>query len=338
MLGRGAQVVRRFGRGPHCAPSVGALSGLSGQHEALRLLLAATQLQQQFDGFVQQAGAEALRSEDRVRVARSSVCDESGLFASADLEAGQVVGFYPVHAVGMGDDRGLHRWVLPQDASHFEEAANDPDQHHYLQGLTHPPVLQLVSRCAAQGMFIDISPHRPLQPCWLGHIINDVAVCRSGEANVLHYLRAGLERANCFNVPLGPAPLMCYVTTAPVRAGEELLTSYFPSFWLSADELPDLESSHRLSRRRRGASRRGASRSRRELIALTRHLDARVVACERAVTREFKNESAMLADWMASWAEKQKAGGVAEGARGGRAGALSVHHIFVQHPQRIVMP
>ena len=252
--------------------------------EAIRLLLSATRLQQSFCDFAQQPGAAALRTEDVVHVADSTVCDGRGLFASADLQAGRFLSFYPVHATGVVDERGLHRWTHSSSVAHFETSAADDEQHHFTQSLTHDDVLRLAESsfsAADLPLFIDVNPDQSLQPGWLGHLINDVDVCRSGDDEEVHrYYGSCYERANCFNVPLGPAPLMAYVTTTHVPKGEELLTAYFPAFWLQPHEVPDLEDAPAA------------------VAALGGRLEQRFNDCERATVHSFRREASLLASWM----------------------------------------
>ena len=133
-------------------------------------------------------------------------------------EAGQFVGFYAVHAVGVSDGDGYHRWAMPRDARFFEQGLT----FDYGQALTHPALRddrdhrpggggratapssesEAAQRAflRARGFvddaalivpeedgdgpvedeeyddgyddddefFIDVAPHRPLQPSWLG--------------------------------------------------------------------------------------------------------------------------------------------------------------------------
>jgi hypothetical protein len=196
---------------------------------AIQLLRRGTQLQEQFGQFLEQTEQTctvALQT-DHVRIGPSTVCDGKGLFATEALKRGQFLGFYPLHAVGAVGRNGTHRWTWLGDRSHFDAAARDPSLHHFGQNLNHPSL-----RWPGQ-IFIDVNPHRPLIPGWLGHIINDCNVCLNGDHNELRrYFSVCLERVNCFCVPLGPPPVMAYVTSAPVAKGDELLTSYFPAFWL----------------------------------------------------------------------------------------------------------
>ena len=56
----------------------------------------------------------------------------------------------------------------------------------------------------------------------------------ASEAEVVRYCETSRAGKNCVLVPLGPAPLMAYVTTRSVGVGEELLTTYGCEYWLSA--------------------------------------------------------------------------------------------------------
>ena len=70
-------------------------------------------------------------------------------------------------------------------------------------------------------------------PLHMHHIFACDAPRLCGPWQVLAYYAASAARKNCVLVPLGPAPLMAYVTTRPVAAEEELLTCYGADYWLA---------------------------------------------------------------------------------------------------------
>ena len=297
--------------------------------EAVRLFIGAAGLQQRWEILLKSShSAAALRScIHGVHVAHSTVCRGRGLFASADLEPGSIVGFYPVHAVGIACAQGLHRWMWPSDADSFREAAQDPERQHCVQTLTHKSLEQLVQSSHAAAAMMEEPPveifidacDRPLQNGWLGHIINDADVCQSGdEEEVIRYLRRGCELSNCFNVPLGPAPLMASVTTRRVCRNEELLTSYFPSFWLPLERLPDFDDASD------------------ELEEWSDLLTSQRDACEDASCRKFSKETALLGEWMSRFTPHSRRfrgmGTVAAGPHDVDEIIDDVEHIFTPAP------
>ena len=70
---------------------------------------------------------------------------------------------------------------------------------------------------------------RSLIDGWLGHLVNDGAVCsESSERSVVDYYADAVQRSNVVPVPIddGAVPIMCYVTTRPIARGEELFGLY----------------------------------------------------------------------------------------------------------------
>ena len=153
-------------------------------------------------------------------------------------------------------------------------------------GLAHESLLEQAAHISSDGvsvpeLFIDVAPHRPLQAGWLGHMINDAGACHSGQnEDLLHYLQQCCERTNCFNVPLGPPPFMASVTTTSVRKGDELLTSYLPSFWLPADQLPDFDEVSD------------------DVDDACDEIESRLVDCQRETARAFRKEASLLEEWL----------------------------------------
>lgn len=84
-------------------------------------------------------------------------------------------------------------------------------------------------------IFIDVNPNIERTAGWQGSLVNDGDVCvSSSEDEVVRYYETSRARKNCVLVPIGPSPLMAYVTTRAVNAGEELLTTYGCEYWVSA--------------------------------------------------------------------------------------------------------
>ena len=119
----------------------------------------------------------------------ASICDQSGLVATRDVEKGEIMSLIPVHAVGL---KGLGR-TKKHDVLFFND---DLDGHFFrtskrsaYQG--HLPETELFDN----KLFIDISPGHPNLSGWIGHLVstNDVY-------------------ANCKIVPLVP-PICALVST-----------------------------------------------------------------------------------------------------------------------------
>lgn len=139
-----------------------------------------------------------------------------GLFASAPISKGQVVTFYPVDA--MGDS--LNALALNQYESLGSRDYKVELFHGLLQGW-------------AEDLWIDANPSKLLVRGWLGHLVNDAAVCASSEQHDIDtYYSEVADKANCELVPFGDAcPLMAIVATRDLEAGAELLQPYDHDYW-----------------------------------------------------------------------------------------------------------
>ena len=179
----------------------------------------------------------------------------------------------------------------PQHA-HFFRNPDEEVVEDYVQSLSHPSLLALIEslrdgndlEAAMPELFIDVAPHEP-RPGWLGHLINDADACQSGDHDeVLRYLRRGCADVNCFNVPLGPPPLMAFVTSQRVKQGEELLTSYFPGFWVepSALRVPDDDAEDVPD----------------EIFELSERLETMYDDCRRTAEESLQREAALLTEWL----------------------------------------
>jgi hypothetical protein len=139
-----------------------------------------------------------------------------GIFASSDLPAATPVTLYPVHALGDAS-LALSRGT---EASLFGETATKANR----MLPSHPSL-----RDWADDLWIDASRERARVAGWLGHLVNDGAVCTSpDEIAICQYYEKAAASTNAVLSPFGEeaAPLMCWVTTRPVSKGEELLGSY----------------------------------------------------------------------------------------------------------------
>ena len=185
------------------------------------VVVAAMQLlRSQYTSFVDHPGLIELAEGSRVHVASSSTHGR-GLFATQDLPQRTVAALYPVDALGLDVADGSMQLAVSSD---------DAD---YFSGLECPASYRLLIH-EESGLCIEANPERPLFDGWLGHMINDGDLCRAAAPEeVSRYRQASLARQNCVFVPFGTAPLVAAVTTRPVRAGGELLTSYGLPYWSS---------------------------------------------------------------------------------------------------------
>ena len=139
-----------------------------------------------------------------------------GLFARAPIAKGSLVTFYPVDALGDAQNAlALRR---------YETLAMRDYKVEIFHGLL---------RGWAEDLWIDADPSKELVAGWLGHLVNDAAVCASGaQHDIERYYADACAKANCELVPFGDAcPLMVIVATRDVEAGAELLQSYDHDYW-----------------------------------------------------------------------------------------------------------
>ena len=158
-----------------------------------------------------------------------------GLYASTDLAKDTVASFYPIHSLGLEDQRLTYD---PKDAA----ADNWESSAEYRAQVLHPQVQE-----QAPGVYVDVNLKRAEVSGWLAHRVNDAAVCAgASEAEILEYLETCRQECNCALVPFGTAqPIMALYTTRDVSQGDELLICYGHSFWIeqaggkvAADEPP----------------------------------------------------------------------------------------------------
>ena len=231
------------------------------------LLVACTELQGP-SGLILERDPGLERARSGVRVESQSTVDGRGLVATRALGIGELVSLYPMHALRAAHDdddrdrdRGGDRLPLDTDvwyATEEERAwflANEVEARRF--------------RAAGAGgaVTIDVCPLRPLNPLFAAHFVNDAAAldetCSFAEA-ALAYTRSSVLGANAAIVDFGPAPVLAYVTTRPVDAGAEILTTYGAEYWLeqrgaSLDALDFSKVAHSLAYSERKAQRTRAA-------------------------------------------------------------------------------
>ena len=142
-----------------------------------------------------------------------------GLIAARDAPAGSILALYPVHA--LGDEKHC---LADQDLSgDFEAATSRP----YRVDAGHASLKEW-----APDLWVDASPNVPLVDGWLGHLVNDAAACSEyDEQAILAYYEAP-RNVVITRLPDAP-PLLCWVATRDLRAGDEAVGLYGHDYWLS---------------------------------------------------------------------------------------------------------
>lgn len=163
---------------------------------------------------------------DRCAVAKSELHGE-GLFATRDLEEGELITFYPGDAllIWADADRSPDRDVSLFFGAHVPEAERTRD------------VLGSQAReyemTATATMSVVGDPARRDDPAYLGHFANDGASCSSPETAAREaYNQATYAACNAAHLTLEG----CHTGTRairPIPKGAEVLVSYGENYWLS---------------------------------------------------------------------------------------------------------
>jgi len=173
-----------------------------------------------------------------VKVGPSSIDGAGmGVFAMNNIKAGTIVGFFPVHALGVefDDETTFCLAGCREDQPYFDrplaEKTEEANYVHYLMGSRRIGSADFGS----SRLYIDVKPNRPLGDRWIGHLVNDGATVRSNsEQGMLDYYAASRKRKNCVNIPFASSPILATVTTRDVKKNEELFTSYGCMYWIDA--------------------------------------------------------------------------------------------------------
>ena len=141
------------------------------------------------------------------------------LVASRNIEPGEVLSLYPLHAIGLqfaDDEETMLLFDDELDGKQFSDynaPARDLMYRHsisLLDEMTYPYPPFLSRR---NILSIDVNPTRPLLPGWLGHLAKKQT--NSASPNVA---------SNCIVVPLaGTAPLCALVSTSYISQGQGLV-------------------------------------------------------------------------------------------------------------------
>jgi hypothetical protein len=178
-----------------------------------------------------------------------------GLFATKNIKAGTVIGFYPVHGIGVdfNDDTSssICLGITPEDQTYFDDENENANENNsqkkaeaanFIQYLIGSRKLGKADYGPDAQLFVNVNPDRIEEEnnddsdipsnCWISHYINDGAtVLKNSEIGMLDYYTESKRKKNCVHIPFGPAPIIATVTTKKVKKGEELFTSYGCIYW-----------------------------------------------------------------------------------------------------------
>ena len=205
---------------------------LAAQQQAVKILLRGwpTVCEELLKGEFTGAGVRADRSE----------IHGTGLFATEDLPAGSLVALHPVDRVLQNLGNGQFAGALMDDdadGAYFRATGVSADELAARQ-LDYRRSYRHVDPRRPEAFMLDANPQKPDIPGWLGHRINDGAAhvpspdgAADEEALLQYYAESG-EARNVCSVALC-VPLLGFVTTRGVRAGDELLATYGHKVWTS---------------------------------------------------------------------------------------------------------
>lgn len=187
------------------------------------------------------AGSSPSMQDFQRRIQNVVSCDESsipgagkGLFAKQNIKKGTLIGFYPVHGIGVEFEDGSYICcgATSADQNHFDEIKDL--NSNYMQYLIGSRRLGKANFGEDTQLFLDINPNRVCSSGpWNAHFVNDGATLfENSEQGMLDYYTASSSRKNCVHIPFGPSPLLALVTTRKVKKGEELFTTYGCLYWL----------------------------------------------------------------------------------------------------------
>lgn len=193
------------------------------------------------------------------KITHDGVMHGKGLVATRDFCVGELVSIYPVHALGYIDGcspkwEGCHRSTSSRgqivgncDLLYFEKESS-----WFGEGGTNN--LSFSIDDPSKTYVFDVNPGRPCSSHFTAHFVNDAAFadfsvldeqgCSDAIVPVLAeiaqtYNKASIQGANVAMASFGPAPLMAYITTKPVKSGEEFLATYGIGYWLGLCKVVD---------------------------------------------------------------------------------------------------
>ena len=174
----------------------------------------------------------------------------TGLFATQDIEAGELVAFHPLDRILQTLGNGQVAGALMDDEvdSPYFRAGATSDELAARQ-TAYRKLYRHVDPRRPESFMLDANPLKPDITGWLGHRINDgacLAADETSEEAILNYYSASGERRNVCTVALC-CPLVGFVTTRAVPTGEELLATFGHQYWTGASTYAAGEQATRLS-------------------------------------------------------------------------------------------
>ena len=199
------------------------------------------------DDMLKQLNSQIIKN---VRVGESGIEGAGqGLFATKNIKAGSIVGFYPCHTLGVeipADPDNPQLLFVSHEESDNEYFRQHPpsDASSYLHA-TDQPIFDRPSLLADLGpsfkdspLYLDVNPNRndaasSSPTAWVSHYINDGAtMLENSQVGVMAYYSKSKAKKNCIHVPFGPSPIMATVATKKIKKGDELFTSYGCVYWI----------------------------------------------------------------------------------------------------------
>ena len=147
---------------------------------------------------------------------RPSKIHGHGVFAVQDIPAFTYLTMYPCDGFGFTsmDGEAFMGWW----------GATPKDDVSYRQNIRHKGMTKLTT---LTSLHITGNPQLKDDPHFIGHMINDGATCRRKETMAI-YQHMSLMKANAVFDPF----LNALFSYKIIRAGEEVLTSYGPEYWM----------------------------------------------------------------------------------------------------------
>uniref|UniRef100_A0A7S1YRC1 SET domain-containing protein n=1 Tax=Ditylum brightwellii TaxID=49249 RepID=A0A7S1YRC1_9STRA len=206
-----------------------------------------------------------------VQIKESSIANAGlGLFATKNIKAGTIVGFYPAHALGLEDvESGREIFVVDNDGGDQSDKDYFQNHPHAASGYLHatdqpifkrPSLLtksieiadiddnaSLIATMENTPLYLDVNPNRDnrqigkASSMWVSHYINDGASLdpnnnsNDDDGGVSAYYTASKSKKNCIHIPFGPSPIIATISTKKIKKGEELFTSYGCVYWLGSN-------------------------------------------------------------------------------------------------------
>jgi hypothetical protein len=163
---------------------------------------------------------------NRVRVAPSAVHGQ-GVFAARDLAAGELLTFYPGHVVEYTPKEDRHvdgHWGQVMCSNTFRAVYGDKKED--VENKMNNEFSFMINR----KFTIIGCAELPMEPAYLGHIINDAAQPTSARNAHGVYLAASKAKANARFEVVHDAHVAA-VAHSDIKAGDEIFVTYGMGYW-----------------------------------------------------------------------------------------------------------